>query len=62
MADLPLDNNKMYYWRVTVNGGVLDGAKSMIHHFTTVPSVPVTMSLPNDASIVNMTDITFTGT
>ncbi len=59
IANFPLDNNTIYYWKVaavSVGGVEYD---SDIYHFTTVPSVPVTMSLPNNASIVNMTDVTF---
>ena len=59
IANFPLDNNTMYYWKVAaISAGGVE-YDSDIYHFTTVPSVPVTMSLPNDASIVNMTDITF---
>ncbi len=59
IANFPLDNNTMYYWKVAaVSAGGVE-YDSQTYHFTTVPSVPVTMSLPNDVSIVNMTDITF---
>jgi hypothetical protein len=51
----PLNNNTKYYWQVTPTGG----PASEIFHFTTVPSVPITLSLPNNNDTVNMTDITF---
>jgi hypothetical protein len=54
-AIFPLNNNTMYYWQVIPNVG----SPSEIFHFTTIPSVPVTKTLPLDASIVNMTDVTF---
>ncbi len=59
IANFPLDNNTMYYWKVAaVSAGGIE-YDSQIFHFTTVPSVPVTLSLPDDASIVNMTDVKF---
>jgi len=54
-AAFPLNNNTKYYWQVTPTGG----PASEIFHFTTIPSVPVTKTLPLDAAIVNMTDVTF---
>lgn len=54
-AGFPLDNDSLYYWRVTPTGGTA----SDIFHFTTIPSVPTTLTLPLNSSTVNMTDVTF---
>ncbi|MBU0473799.1 MAG: T9SS type A sorting domain-containing protein [Bacteroidetes bacterium] len=51
----PLNNNTKYYWQVIPTGG----PASEIFHFTTIPIVPVTKTLPLDAAIVDMTDVTF---
>jgi hypothetical protein len=51
----PLNNDTKYYWQVTPTGG----PASEIFHFTTIPSVPVTKTLPLNGSIINMTDVAF---
>jgi flagellar hook capping protein FlgD len=51
----PLSNSTLYYWQVTPTGG----PASEIFHFTTIPAVPITQSLPLDLATVNMTDVTF---
>ncbi len=56
---IPLDNNTMYYWKVAAVDNVGDEYDSQIYHFTTIPNVPVTHTLPLNGTTVNMTDVTF---
>jgi flagellar hook capping protein FlgD len=58
IANFPLDNNTLYYWKVVMDVGGTD-YDSDSYHFKTIPAVPITKSLPLDLSTVNMTDVTF---
>ena len=57
--NLPLSNETMYYWQVSVQGGLSNTFKSSIYHFTTTPSNVVSLSNPYDGNVVYGTPVNF---
>jgi hypothetical protein len=49
IAGLPLMNDTLYYWQVTVLGGPSGGVKSAIYHFTTTQIFSVGLSTPAES-------------